>query len=90
MPAYLSDITGASHKLSSLSIINKVMSSLYVYKLALVNCLANISNILFGFQEYTAKQLTSLVTCGVGSHVTKKGKQKLLAIIEDMERSKAR
>ena len=44
----------------------------------------------FCFQEYTAKQLTSLVTCGVGSHVTKKGKQKLLAVIEDMERSKAR
>ncbi|RMX47301.1 hypothetical protein pdam_00012684 [Pocillopora damicornis] len=41
-------------------------------------------------QEYSAKQLTSLVTCGVGSHVTKKGKQKLLSIIEDMERSKAR
>ncbi|KAL9965975.1 hypothetical protein ACROYT_G023978 [Oculina patagonica] len=41
-------------------------------------------------KEYTGKQLTSLVTCGVGSHVTKKGKQKLLAIIEDMERSKAR
>jgi len=41
-------------------------------------------------KEYTAKQLTSLVTCGVGSHVTKKGKQKLLAVIEDMERSKAR
>ena len=45
---------------------------------------------VFGLQEYTSKQLTSLVTCGVGSHVTKKGKQKLLAIIEDMERSKAR
>ena len=45
---------------------------------------------VLGFQEYTAKQLTSLVTCGVGSHVTKKGKQKLLAVIEDMERSKAR
>ncbi|XP_058972812.1 syndetin [Pocillopora verrucosa] len=41
-------------------------------------------------KEYSAKQLTSLVTCGVGSHVTKKGKQKLLSIIEDMERSKAR
>lgn len=41
-------------------------------------------------KEYTTKQLTSLVTCGVGSHVTKKGKQKLLSIIEDMERSKPR
>lgn len=41
-------------------------------------------------KEYTPKQLTSLVTCGVGSHVTKKGKQKLLSIIEDMERSKPR
>lgn len=41
-------------------------------------------------QEYSTKQLTSLVTCGVGSHVTKKGKQKLLSIIEDMERSKPR
>ncbi|XP_015779252.1 PREDICTED: syndetin-like [Acropora digitifera] len=41
-------------------------------------------------KEYSTKQLTSLVTCGVGSHVTKKGKQKLLSIIEDMERSKSR
>lgn len=41
-------------------------------------------------KEYSAKQLTSLVTCGVGSHLTKKGKQKLLSIIEDMERSKTR
>ncbi|XP_048579827.1 syndetin isoform X2 [Nematostella vectensis] len=39
-------------------------------------------------KEYSSKHLTSLVTCGVGSHITKKGRQKLLAIIEEHEKNK--
>lgn len=41
--------------------------------------------VVFGFQEYIVKQFISLVMCGVGFYVIKKGKQKLLVVIEDME-----
>ncbi|XP_031566777.1 syndetin-like [Actinia tenebrosa] len=41
-------------------------------------------------KEYSSKHVTSLVTCGVGSHITKKGRQKLLAIIEEIEKNKQR
>ncbi|CAH1237851.1 VPS50 [Branchiostoma lanceolatum] len=39
-------------------------------------------------REYSTKQLTGLVMCGVGSHINKKARQRLLATIEDMEKLK--
>ncbi|KXJ15287.1 syndetin isoform X2 [Exaiptasia diaphana] len=41
-------------------------------------------------KEYSSKHVTSLVTCGVGSHITKKGRQKLLSVIEEIDKSKQR
>ena len=41
-------------------------------------------------QEYSTKQLTSLVNCGTGSHFSKKAKQRLLVVIEETERSRTR
>ncbi|XP_065897412.1 syndetin-like isoform X2 [Dysidea avara] len=34
-------------------------------------------------REYTSKQVTSLVNCGVGAHLSRKSRQKLLALISD-------
>lgn len=36
-------------------------------------------------QEYSPKQLNSLVTCGTGSHIGKKMRQKLLGLLEEIE-----
>ena len=41
-------------------------------------------------QEYSTKQLTSLVNCGTGSHFSKKAKQRLLVVIEETEKSRTR
>ncbi|XP_065053173.1 syndetin-like isoform X2 [Rhopilema esculentum] len=40
--------------------------------------------------EYSLRQLRNLVTCGTGSHITKKTKNRLLDILEDSERSKSK
>ena len=39
-------------------------------------------------QEYTGKQLQVLVTVGVGSRLNKRSRQKLLAIIEELDRAR--
>ena len=44
----------------------------------------------FSIQEYSTKQLISLVNCGTGSHFSKKAKQRLLIVIEETERFRTR
>ena len=39
-------------------------------------------------QEYTAKQLHVLVMVGVGSRIQKRSRQKLLALIDDLDKGK--
>ncbi len=39
-------------------------------------------------QEYSAKQLHVLVTVGVGSRIQKRSRQKLFAIIDELDKSK--
>ena len=39
-------------------------------------------------QEYTPKQVTSLVMCGVGAHLNRKARQKLLAVISSDDTNK--
>ena len=41
-------------------------------------------------QEYSVRQRRSLVTCGTGSHISKKAKNKLLDILEDMEKARVK
>ena len=50
-----------------------------------------IDNSLFQngpLQEYSTKQLQSLVVIGVGSRINKRSRQRLLTIIDDIEKRK--
>ena len=47
-----------------------------------------IDVLFFSFQEYTPKQLQVLVTVGVGSRLNKRSRQKLLAIIDELDKAR--
>ena len=42
----------------------------------------------FKIQEYSVSQLKALVNCGFGTRANKKAKQRLLQIIDDMDKRK--
>jgi predicted methyltransferase len=39
-------------------------------------------------KEYSTKQLQSLVTTGVGSHLSKKSRQRLLSVVDEIDKSR--
>ncbi|XP_065179412.1 syndetin-like [Sycon ciliatum] len=49
---------------------------------------ADIEPWLRDHRMYSTKQLTSLVQCGVGAHINKKAKNRLINLIEDMEKTR--
>ena len=51
------------------------------------NCSASHMYVIT-LQEYSSKQLQSLVVVGVGSRITKRLRQRLLTIIDEIDRRK--
>ena len=49
---------------------------------------ADIESWLRDHRMYSTKQLISLVQCGVGAHINRKAKNRLINIVEDMDRSR--
>ena len=49
---------------------------------------ADIEPWLRDHRMYSTKQLTSLIQCGVGAHINKKAKNRLISLVEDMEKTR--